>query len=87
MNQTPTIIKVPSVYFVKLPHGEWINLASVRSVEVQEEPDSFIPNVNHVIVRLTFDTGKSKAYSGVKAAAIQEALTETAYIDKSQISA
>ena len=86
MKQTPIVIKVPSVYFIKLPLGEWVNLASVRSVEVEEDSDSLVP-INHLIVRLTFDTDKSKAYSGVKAAAILEALTETTYIDKSQISA
>ena len=86
MKQTPIVIKVQCVYFIKLPLGEWINLASIRTVEVEEDSDSLVP-INHVIVRLTFDTGKSKAYCGAKAAAILEALTETAYIDKSQISA
>jgi hypothetical protein len=86
MKQTPIVIKVPSVYFVKLPQGEWINLATVRSVDVEEEADSLVP-INHVLVRLVFDTGKSKAYCGAKAAAILEALTETAYIDKSLFSA
>jgi len=73
--------------FVKLPQGEWIDLAYVRSVEVQEEPDSLVPAIDRVLVRLLLDTGKSKAYCGAKVAAILEALTETAYIDKSQISA
>lgn len=87
MKQTPVIIKAPSVYFVKLPFGEWINLAQVRTVEVEESDDSLVPDINHLIVRLLFDRGKSKAYSGVKAVAIMDALAETAYIDKSQISA
>lgn len=87
MKQTPVIIKVPSVYFVKLPFGEWINLAQVRTVEVEGSADSLVPDINHLIVRLLFDTGKSKAYCGVKAAAIMDALNETSYIDKSQISA
>lgn len=82
MKQNPVIIKVPSVYFVKLPLGEWINLAQVRTVEVEESNDSLVPDI--LIVRLLFDTGKSKAYCGVKAVAIMDALTETAYIDKSQ---
>lgn len=82
MKQTPIIIKVPAVYFVKLPQGEWINLSLVRSVEVEEDSDSLVP-INHLVVRLTFDTGKSKAYCGAKALALLEALTETAYIDKS----
>lgn len=89
------------MYFVKLPQGEWVNLASdicggiippqnraqVRTVEVEESNDSLVPDINHLLVRLLFDTGKSKAYSGVKAVALLEALTETPYIDKSQISA
>lgn len=87
MNQTPVIVKVPTVYFVKLPFGEWVNLAQVRTVEVEDNNDSLVPNINHLIVRLLFDTGKSKAYSGVKAVALLEALNQTAYIDKSQISA
>mgnify|MGYP001506871057 CR=1 FL=1 len=29
----PIVIKVTSVYFIKLPHGEWTGLASVRSAE------------------------------------------------------
>lgn len=72
MNQTPTIIKVPSVYEVKLPHGEWINLATVSCVEVESEADSLVPDINFVIVRLTFDTGRTKTYSGAKAAAIKD---------------
>lgn len=87
MKQTPIVIKVPAVYFVKLPQGEWINLASVRSVDVEAEADDLVPNINHLVVRLVFDTGKSKAYCGAKALALLEALTETSYIDKSQISA
>lgn len=85
MKQNPIIIKVPAVYFIKLPQGEWINLASVRQVEVQEEADSLVPQIDHVIVRLVFDTGKPKAYCGAKAAAILEALTETNHIDKSNV--
>lgn len=75
------------MYFIKLPQGEWINLALVRSVDVEADPDDLVQNINHLVVRLVFDTGKSKAYCGAKALALLEALTETAYIDKSQISA
>lgn len=89
------------MYFVKLPFGEWVNLAQVRTVEVEESDDSLVPDINHLIVRLLFARGKSKAYCGgsfvgegflrkhfhVKAVAIMDALAETAYIDKSQISA
>lgn len=73
------------MYFVKLPFGEWVNLAQVLAVEVEEPDDSLVPNINHLIVRLLFDQGKLKAYSGVKAVALLEALHQTAYIDKSQV--
>jgi hypothetical protein len=82
MKQTPIVIKVRAVYFVKLPQGEWINLASVRSVEVEEEADSLVP-IDHVLVRLTFEEGRAKAYCGASSAAILEALSETNHIDKS----
>lgn len=74
------------MYFVKLPFGEWINLAQVRAVEVESSDDSLLPDINHLLVRLIFDTGKSKAYCGIKAVAIMDALQELNYIDKSQIS-
>lgn len=85
MNQTPIVIKVPSVYFVKLPQSEWVNLALVHTVEVEESLDPLVPGINHLIVRLVFVTGRAKTYCGAKAAAIISALTETSYIDKSQI--
>ena len=64
MKQTPIIIKVTVVYFVKLPLGEWVNLAQVRSVDIESDSDELVPNINHLVVRRVFDTGKSKAYCG-----------------------
>jgi hypothetical protein len=64
MKLSPIIIKVPAVQAIKLPLGEWVNLASVRGVEIGEDSDSLVP-INHLIVRLTrrkaggaFDTDK-----------------------------
>lgn len=75
------------MYFVKLPLGEWVNLALVQTVEVEELADSLVPDIDRLIVRLVFVTGKSKTYSGGVSVAILEALTQTPYIDKSYLSA
>lgn len=40
------------VQVIKLPLGEWVNLASVRGVEIGEDSDSLVP-INHLLVRLT----------------------------------
>lgn len=75
------------MYFVKLPLGEWVNLALAQTVEVEELVDSPAPDIDRLIVRLVFVTGKSKTYSGASSVAILEALTETPYIDKSHLTA
>lgn len=75
VNGMATIIKVPSVYTVKLPQGEWINLALVRRCQVELDP---VP-----VVVLTWENGQTQVLRGEKAIALLEALEETTLIDKS----
>lgn len=70
------IIKVPSVYSVKLPGGEWLNLALIRRLQFQESPPC-----THV----TWENGDTNVYHQEKALAIVEAWSETQVIDKSHI--
>ena len=71
-----TIIKCPSVYLVKLPFGEWINLAQVRRVQVELEPP---------VVVITWDTGINTIFKHIQATAIIAALEESTVSDQSAI--
>ena len=72
-----TIIKCPSVYLVKLPFGEWINLAQVRRVQVELEP--------HPVVSITWETGIRTIFHHFQAQAIIAALEESTVSDHSAI--
>lgn len=68
------IIKVPSVYSVKLPGGEWLNLALIRRLQFEESPPT---------AYVTWENGESNVYHHEKALALVEAWSETSVIDKS----
>lgn len=76
MIETPVFIKVPSVYSVKIPGGEWLNLALIRRLQFESSPAT---------VHITWENGDTGVYYGDKAIAIIEAWGETHVIDKSQI--
>lgn len=69
------VIKVPSVFSVKLPGDEWLNLALVRRLHLDEtDPPS---------VTVTWSDGDDTTYTGAKAIALIEAWSELQTIDKS----
>ena len=70
------IIKVKSCYMLKLPQGEWLNLAAITRVNLDNETG---------IVYVHWEDGRRVRYSGSQAAAILEALNESEHIDKSHI--
>jgi hypothetical protein len=76
MLETPIFIKVPSVYFVKLPDGQWLNLALIRSVQPGDRAGKIV---------VAWETGEFDIYFDAETAAILEALAETTYIDKSEV--
>jgi hypothetical protein len=71
-----TIIKVPSVFSVKLPGGEWLNLALIRRLQFQDQPPT---------AHITWENGDTNVYHHEKALAIAEAWSETQVIDKSHV--
>lgn len=73
MLATPTFIKVPSVYMLKLPCG-WLNLAQVRQVKLGDRPGKII---------VIWETGEFDTLMGYNAQALLDALAETTQIDKS----
>jgi len=73
MIETPVFIKVPSVYFVKLP-TLWLNLAQIRQVKPGDRPGKLV---------VIYDTGEFDCLEGIEAQLLLDALTETNYIDKS----
>ena len=73
MLQTPVFIKVPSVYFVKLPR-QWLNLAQIRQVKPGDRPGSIV---------VIYDTGEFDVLGDIEATLLLEALEQTSYIDKS----
>ena len=68
------IIKVPSVFSVKLPGGEWLNLALIRRLELKSDPFALV---------VTWENGDNQEYRGDKALAILEAWEEASFVDKS----
>lgn len=74
MIANPVFIKVPSVYSVKLPGGEWLNLAQMRQIKPGDAEGKLV---------VIWDTGEFDIYIGAKAEAILEAMSETTHIDKS----
>lgn len=67
------IIKVPSVFSLKLPDGEWLNLALVRRLQFELQPPVAI---------ITWSNGDFQVYNGDQALAIVEAWEQaTAKID------
>ena len=73
MIETPVFIKVPSVYFVKLPF-QWLNLAQIRQVKPGDIPGKLV---------VIYDTGEFDIFDGLEATRLLEALKETNHIDKS----
>lgn len=67
------IIQVPSVFLIKIPGGEWLNLALIRTLE-------FGPSEE---VCITWACGERQIYSGPKAIAILNAWQEAKCIDAS----
>jgi hypothetical protein len=59
------IIQVPSTYPIKLPQGEWINLASFRRVEIIDDKP---------VICIIWDNNDDSIYQGEQAQAILEAL-------------
>lgn len=70
------IIKVPAVFTLKLPGGEWLNLALIRRLQTELAPPTVV---------ITWDDGKNQSYYGDKARAIIEAWSEIKGIDKSNV--
>ncbi len=70
------IIQVPSVFTCKLPGGEWLNLAQIRSLEIEDNP---------LTVLVTWSSGGHQVYRGVQAFALIEAWAEAKGVDKSHI--
>jgi len=73
------IIKVPAVYSLKLPGGEWLNLALIRRLQVETD------NRGVTTVVITWDHRQSQVYRGAKALALLEAWQEIQGIDKSGV--
>jgi hypothetical protein len=73
MIETPVFIKVPSVYFVKLPF-QWLNLAQIRQVKRGDTPSRIV---------VIYDTGEFDVFDGHEAILLLDALEQTSYIDKS----
>lgn len=73
------IIKVPAVYSLKLPGGEWLNLALIRRLQVETD------NRGVTTVVVTWDKQASQVYRGVKALALLEGWQEINTIDKSNV--
>lgn len=67
------IIQVPSVFLIKIPGGEWLNLALIRSLEFKPCEE----------ICITWAGGDRQIYSGPKALAILNAWQEVKCIDKS----
>lgn len=61
------IVSIPSIYSLKLPNGEWLNLALVRRLQFESEPPVAI---------LTWSNGDSQLYNGDQALAIVQAWEE-----------
>lgn len=70
------IIKVPAVFTLKLPGGEWLNLALIRRLQTE---------INPPLAVITWDNGKNQSYYGDKAIAIIQAWSEIKGIDKSEV--
>lgn len=64
------------MFTLKLPGGEWLNLALIRRLQTE-----LLPNVAVVI---TWENGDNTVYRGDKARAIIEAWNEVKGIDKSE---
>lgn len=73
MIETPVFIKVPSVYFVKLPR-QWLNLAQIRQIKLGDIPGKIV---------VIYDTGEFDCLDGTEAQLLLDALEQTSYIDKS----
>lgn len=71
MIETPVFIKVPSVYFVKLP-TQWLNLAQIRQVKTGDTPKKIV---------VVYDTGEFDCLDGVEAQLLLIALEETNHIN------
>lgn len=71
------IIKVPAVYTLKIPGGEWLNLALIRRLQTELLPTT--------AVVITWENGDNTVYRGDKALAIIEAWNEVKGIDKSAV--
>lgn len=72
------IIKVPAVYTLKLPGGEWLNLALIRRLQLESKPPC---------VLVTWENGDTQIYHHDKAAALIDAWSKIDGIDQSVIDA
>ena len=70
------IIQVPSVFTCKLPGGEWLNLAQIRSIQIEDSP---------LLVRVVWANGDNSFYRGKYAVALLEAWGEAKGVDKSDV--
>lgn len=70
------IIQVPSVFTCKLPGGEWLNLAQIRALQIEETP---------LLVMVIWTNGDHSFYRGVSARALLEAWAEAKGVDKSLV--
>lgn len=61
------IISIPSIYSLKLPNGEWLNLALVRRLQFESDPPVAI---------VTWANGDSQVYNDDQALAIAQAWEE-----------
>lgn len=70
------IIQVPSVFTCKLPGGEWLNLAQVRSIQIENTP---------LLVMVIWSNGDRSFYRHLQAKALLEAWAEAKGVDKSHL--
>lgn len=64
------------MFTLKLPGGEWLNLALIRRLQTELDPPLAV---------ITWDNGKNQPYYGSKALAIIEAWSEIKGLDKSEV--
>ncbi len=70
------IIQVPSVFTCKLPGGEWLNLAQIRSIQTEEYP---------LLIAVIWANGDRSFYRNHQANALLEAWAEAKGVDKSHL--
>lgn len=64
------------MFTLKLPGGEWLNLALIRRLQIELAPPTVV---------ITWNSGDNSLYRGDKAKAIIEAWSEIKGIDKSGV--